>query len=50
MSAPPPDDVQYLDLGDDLILAGAALDVAPEVLVHVTDLGLAEGSSSTPIW
>jgi death-on-curing protein len=48
MSAPPPDDVQYLDLGDYLILAGAALDVAPEVLVHVTDLGLAESALHAP--
>jgi hypothetical protein len=35
MPTPPPDDTQYLDLGDYLTLAGAALDVAPEALFDV---------------
>jgi death-on-curing protein len=30
----PPHDVRYLDLADFLVLAGAALDVAPEVALH----------------
>jgi hypothetical protein len=61
MATPPPDDIQYLDLADDLILAGAALDRAPEAVFDIADLGLAEsalhappppsaGSSSTPTW
>jgi hypothetical protein len=61
MSSPPPNDVRYLDLADYLYLAGAALDVAPEALFDVADLGLAESalhapaatspeSSSTPTW
>jgi hypothetical protein len=61
MPNPPVDDFQYLDLGDYLVLAGAALDVAPEALFEVADLALAEsalhapaatfaGSSSTPTW
>jgi hypothetical protein len=58
---PPPDDIEYLDLADYLLLAGAALDRAPEVVFDVADLGLAESalhapaaptaeSSSTPTW
>ena len=61
MPATPPHDVQYLDLADYLTLAGAALDLAPEAVFDVADLGLAEwrctprpppsaGSSSTPTW
>jgi death-on-curing protein len=44
MPAQPPPDVQYLDLADYLVLAGAALDVAPEALFEVVDLGLAESA------
>jgi death-on-curing protein len=45
---PPPDDVRYLDLADYLYLAGAALDVAPEALFDVADLGLAESALHAP--
>jgi death on curing protein len=48
MAAPPPDNVQYLDLADYLYLAGAALDVAPEALFDVADLGLAESALHAP--
>ena len=48
MPNPPPDDIQYLDLADFLYLAGAALDVAPEVLFDTTDLGLAESALYAP--
>jgi death-on-curing protein len=48
MPIPPPDDTQYLDLGDYLILTGAALDVAPEALFDVADLGLAESALHAP--
>jgi death on curing protein len=48
MPNPPVDDFQYLDLGDYLVLAGAALDVAPEALVDVADLGLAESALHAP--
>ena len=44
----PPHDVQYLDLADYLYLAGAALDVAPEALFDVADLGLAESALHAP--
>jgi death on curing protein len=44
----PPHDVQYLDLADFLVLAGAALDVAPEDLFHVADLTLAESALHAP--
>jgi death on curing protein len=48
MPAQPPPDVQYLDLADYLVLAGAALDVAPEALFEVVDLGLAESALHAP--
>jgi death on curing protein len=48
MLSPPPADVQYLDLGDYLTLAGAALEVAPEALFDVADLGLAESALHAP--
>jgi death-on-curing protein len=48
MPAPPPDDVQYLDLADFLVLAGAALDLAPEDLFDTTDLGLTESALRAP--
>ena len=48
MPNPPVDDFQYLDLGDYLTLAAAALDVAPEALVDVADLGLAESALHAP--
>jgi prophage maintenance system killer protein len=48
MPAQPPPDVQYLDLADYLVLAGAALDVAPEALFDVADLGLAESALHAP--
>jgi death on curing protein len=48
MPARPPPDVQYLDLADYLVLAGAALDVAPEALFDVADLGLAESALHAP--
>jgi death on curing protein len=49
MLSPPPADVQYLDLGLlDLTLAGAALEVAPEALFDVADLGLAESALHAP--
>jgi death-on-curing protein len=44
----PPQNVQYLDLADYLYLAGAALDVAPEALFDVADLGLAESALHAP--
>jgi len=43
-----PQNVQYLDLADYLYLAGAALDVAPEALFDVADLGLAESALHAP--
>ena len=48
MPTPPPDDVQYLDLADYLYLAGAALDVAPEALFDVANLGLADSALHAP--
>jgi death-on-curing protein len=48
MATPPPDNMQYLDLADYLYLAGAALDVAPEALFDVADLGLAESALHAP--
>jgi death on curing protein len=48
MPSPPLNDVQYLDLGDYLYLAGAALDVAPEALFDVADLGLADSALHAP--
>ena len=48
MPSPPLNDVQYLDLGDYLYLAGAALNVAPEALFDVADLGLAESALHAP--
>ena len=45
---PPPEDVRYLDLADYLYLGGAALDVAPEALFDVADLGLAESALHAP--
>jgi death-on-curing protein len=48
MPTPPHDDVQYLDLADYLYLAAAALDVAPEALFDVADLGLAESALHAP--
>jgi death on curing protein len=48
MSAKPPQDVQYLDLADYLYLAGAALDVAPEAVFDLADLGLAESALHAP--
>jgi death on curing protein len=48
MSTPPPDDVQYLDLADYLWLVGAALDRAPEAVLEVADLGLAESALHAP--
>jgi hypothetical protein len=48
MPTPPLDDIQYLDLGDYLVLAGAALDVAPEALFDVADLALAESALHAP--
>jgi hypothetical protein len=48
MPTPPPDDTQYLDLGDYLTLAGAGSDVAPEALFDVADLGLAESALHAP--
>jgi death-on-curing protein len=48
MPAQPQPDVQYLDLADYLVLAGAALDVAPEALFDVADLGLAESALHAP--
>jgi death-on-curing protein len=48
MPSPPPNHVQYLDLGDYLVLAGAALDVAPEALFDVADLALAESALHAP--
>jgi death on curing protein len=45
---PPPDDIQYLDLADYLTLAGAALDLAPEAVFDVADLGLAESALHAP--
>jgi death on curing protein len=44
----PPQDVQYLDLADYLVLAGAALGVAPEALFDVADLGLADSALHAP--
>ena len=48
MSVTPPHDVQYLDLADFLVLAGAALDLAPEAVFDVADLGLAESALHAP--
>ena len=48
MPTPPPDDIQYLDLADHLTLAGAALDLAPEAVFDVADLGLAESALHAP--
>jgi death-on-curing protein len=48
MPATPPHHVQYLDLADYLYLAGAALDVAPEAVFDVADLGLAESALHAP--
>ena len=48
MPAKPPHDVQYLDLADFLYLAGAALDLAPEAVFDVADLGLAESALHAP--
>jgi hypothetical protein len=48
MPTPPPDDIQYLDLADYLTLAGAALDLAPEAVFDVADLGLAESALHAP--
>jgi death on curing protein len=45
---PPPNDVQYLDLADYLYLAGAGLDVAPEAVFDLADLGLAESALHAP--
>jgi hypothetical protein len=44
MPKPPSDDVQYLDLADYLWLAGAAIDLAPEAVFDIADLGLAESA------
>jgi hypothetical protein len=38
MPMPPPDDIQYLDLADYLLLAAAGLDRAPEAVFDVADL------------
>jgi death-on-curing protein len=48
MSTPPPEEVQYLDLADYLWLVGAALDRAPEAVLNVADLGLAESALHAP--
>lgn len=48
MPKPPSDSVQYLDLADFLWLAGAALDLAPEAVFDVADLGLAESALHAP--
>src|SRR5215218_1287040 len=48
MSNPPTDDVHYLDLADYLWLASAALDRAPEAVLDVADLGLAESALHAP--
>ena len=48
MATPPPDDIQYLDLADYLTLAGAALDLAPEAVFDIADLGLAESVLHAP--
>jgi death on curing protein len=48
MSATPPHDFQYLDLADFLVLAGAALDLPPEAVFDVADLGLAESALHAP--
>jgi death-on-curing protein len=48
MPMPLPDDIQYLDLADYLLLAGAALDRAPEAVFDVADLGLAESALHAP--
>ena len=48
MSVTPPDDFQYLDLADFLVLAGAALDMAPEAVFDMADLGLAESALHAP--
>jgi death-on-curing protein len=44
----PPHDVRYLDLGDYLYLAGAALDRPPQAVFDVADLGLAESALHAP--
>jgi death on curing protein len=43
-----PHDVRYLDLADYLYLAGAALDAAPQAVIDVADLGLAESALHAP--
>jgi hypothetical protein len=48
MPTPPSDDPQYLDLAHYLWLAGAALDLAPEAVFDVADLGLAESALHAP--
>jgi hypothetical protein len=48
LPSPPPDHVQYLNLADYLVLAGAALDVAPEQLFGVTDLAVADSALHAP--
>ena len=48
MPMPPPEDLQYLDLADYLLLAGAALDRAPEAVFDIADLGLAESALHAP--
>jgi death-on-curing protein len=48
MPTPPPDDVQYLDLADFLVLAGAALDLPPEDLFDKADLGLTDSALHAP--
>jgi death on curing protein len=40
--------VQYLDLADFLVIAGAVLDVDAEVLVHQCDLHLADAALNAP--
>ena len=48
MPMPPPEDLQFLDLADYLLLAGAALDRAPEAVFDIADLGLAESALHAP--
>ncbi|MGH8983529.1 MAG: type II toxin-antitoxin system death-on-curing family toxin [Acidimicrobiia bacterium] len=40
--------VQYLDLGDFLVIAGAALNVEAEALAHQCDLHLADSALNAP--
>jgi death on curing protein len=47
MAVTPPH-VQYLDLADFLVLAGAALDLAPEAVFDVADLDRAESALHAP--